>query len=360
MTVPNLQVLPPRFAPSVTKKVGADVTIARDLQVCPTCKIPTRIRVGGNPGHYVCLTPVQATGDDPIEEREVKGAFQLLEESIRASRKHPLLRVPRADRELPPWTIITETMRGEHRWRRRDVPGGTMVTVLDRNGSYPSAMGNVAVAANKLVHTGPLADLNPRGSAGIFQIPAFDWLEPGPHPLGEIADDPLADDRWWISTPHLALLRRLVRDGRIPQFGILDSWTGASVTNLFKQFSADMADARARAATHPAGYRDLKRQSSIAIRCLWPKGEGVRSPFWRPDWSVAVRAEAAVRHWARADQAVHNGAQLVRLGAVDEAAYVRPADAKRGWVPSCYTLGTHFGQVKIKDTVRAEVWNAGR
>lgn len=282
-------------------------------------------------------------------------AFRLLEESIRSSRKHPILRVPAEDRTGAPWTLIVEPMRGEHRWRRPGVPDDVLVRVLDRKGSYPSAMGNVPVATNKLHHTGQLEAYDPK-AAGIFLLERFGWPAGGPHPLGEIADN--RDRAWWVSTPHLRLVQRLVREGRIPPARILDSWTGVCATNLFKQYAADVSRIRERAAADPDAYGEAKRRTSIAIRCLWPSQ--VRSPFWRPDWSISVRAEAAVRHWVRADQAVTAGAQLVKLGSVDEAAFIVPAGADPGWVPAPYKVGTDYGHVAIKGTVTGLAFGGAR
>jgi hypothetical protein len=260
-----------------------------------------------------------------------------------------VLRIAKAEREIEPWALITETMRGEHRYRL-DAPAGRTVKILDRVGSYPSAMGNVPVAAASLQRTGEIHYSTE--NAGIYLIPRFDWPN-GPHPLGEIADQD--SEEWWVSTPHLRLCNRLATRGRIPPRRILDSWTNRAVTNLFKQFSADVSDLRLRARDDADAYGEVKRKSSIAIRGLWPKG--ARSPFWRPDWSISVRAEAAVRHWVRADEAIAAGADLVRLGNVDEVAFLIPPKARRTWLPDPYREGTSFGCVSVKGTALAAEWN---
>jgi hypothetical protein len=278
--------------------------------------------------------------------------FRLLQESITASRKRPVLRISLFERETEPWALITEPMRGEHRYRI-DAPAGRTVKSWDRNGSYPSAMANVPVAAGPLRHTAGIGYAT--GHAGIYEIPRFAWFG-GPHPLGEIADQ--ATDSWWVSTPHLRLCTRLAAQGRIPQFLIGDAWTAPAVTNLFKAFSAHVSELRETARPDEDAYGEVKRKSSIAIRSLWPKGS--RSPFWRPDWSVSVRAEASVRHWVRADQAAAGGAELVRLGNVDEVGFLIPPKARSTWVPEPYVEGTAFGYVKSKGTALAAEWNRPR
>lgn len=278
--------------------------------------------------------------------------FRLLTESITASRKRPVLRIAKAEREIEPWALITETMRGEHRYRL-DAPAGRTVKILDRVGSYPSAMSNIPVAAGPLQRTGEMPYST--GHAGIYLIPRFEWPD-GPHPLGEIAEQD--SESWWVSTPHLRLYNRLATRGRVPAPRILDSWTNRAVTNLFKQFSADVSDLRERARADEDAYGEVKRKSSIAIRALWPKG--ARSPFWRPDWSVSVRAEAAVRHWVRADEALTAGAELIRLGNVDEVAFLTPPRARSKWLPDPYVEGTAFGCVTVKGTKLAAEWNRQR
>ena len=330
------------------------VSVKDTLIPCLGCGIPTKIRVGGRPGHYKCvsqLTPAQEPELETEATPEQVSMFRLLQESITASRKHPVLRIARAERETEPWALITETMRGEHRYRV-DAPDGSTVKIWDRKGSYPSAMGNVPVAAAALRRTGRQGYNT--GYAGIYLIPRFAW--DGPHPLGEIAEQ--ETDGWWVSTPHLRLCMRLAAQGRIPQFEITDSYTAPSVTNLFKAFSAHVSELRETAQTDPEAYAETKRKSSIAIRGLWPKGS--RSPFWRPDWSVSVRAEASVRHWVRADQAITAGAQLVRLGNVDEVAFIVPKRARSTWVPEPYVEGKAFGYVECKGTKLAAEWNRPR
>jgi hypothetical protein len=335
------------------------VTIARVAVPCPCGRHDTKVRVGGQPGHFGCLARRSAAPQSAPDESERDAApeevsmFQLLQDSIGSSRKHPVRRVSADARALEPWPFITETMRGEHRWRV-DLPAGRSAKIFDRRGSYPAAMGNVPVAAPLLRHTGPIGYST--GHAGIYQIPRFEWAN-GPHPLGEIADQD--SELWWISTPHFRLCMRLAAHKRLPEAPrIVDSYTAASVTNLFAQFSADVFALRKAAEGDPESYAEVKRKSSIAIRGLWPKT--ARSPFWRPDWSISVRAEAAVRHWVRADQAVTAGAELVKLGSVDEVAFLIPPRARSTWVPEPFKIGQGVGYVDAKGTQTATQWNRPR
>lgn len=297
-------------------------------------------------------TPAFAEEAADLERADT--AMAVLKQTILQSRMHPILFIKAEHRDRAPWNLITEGMTGEHRWVRPDAAqlvedqGDALVYGLDRNGSYPSAMSSVIVVANLMHHTGAI-ERRDRNQAGIFLVTVPTWDEAGiGHPLGRLAERDTAQA--WVSTPHVILLERLAAAGRLPAVEIHDSYTGRGTSGLFGKFSAYVRDERRRlVGTDPAAYAEMKTQTSIAIRSLWPKS--TRSPFWRSDWSVSVRAEAAVRHWIRADQAVTAGATLLRLGRIDEAAFL--ADE----LPAPYQAGTGFGQVKGKTlTVDGEEW----
>lgn len=328
------------------------------LPTRPNVVRPQPVEKTVEPAAYVIDVRTGDTLDDVTEE-QVRSGFQMLKASVDASRMHPIPLIHKDDRCNEPWSLIHEGMTGEHSWSR-EVPArtSTEVLVLDRNGSYPSAMGSVPVAANLLTHTGPLDELPPK-TAGIFLvvIPNWDDARIG-HPLGKIADTDAGQE--WITTPHLKLLDRLAADGRIPAPVIRDSWTGRGTTGLFTAFSKEVQEQRLSAKDAIADgiegaedrYAEVKRSSSVAIRCLWPKS--ARSPFWRPDWSVSVRAEAAVRHWIRADQATQHGSAVIKLGAVDEVALIPPTHTDG--LPTPYVLGDRYGQVKIKERLSYGEW----
>jgi hypothetical protein len=285
---------------------------------------------------------------DPVTD-EVPGkwsAFAALKDSIAGSRMHPVRFVAPAARDRGAWPLLEahgELMVGEHRWTTAaDLPATGRAAVLDRNGSYPSACSSVTVSPSLLQHTGP--DGDPR-AGGIFLIdrPTWSRLDIG-HPLGKIVQDQ-DGPRVWVSAPHMALLRRLKIDVTVH-----DSWTGKPQGNLFAEFSQAVRDERYRARqeeTHDA-YIQVKRSSSIALRSLW---SSTRSPFWRPDWSISIRAEAAVRHWAVAYKAVLAGATLLQLGSVDEVVWLAPDGSDDTWAPAGYRISADFGGVKHKDEV---------
>lgn len=298
--------------------------------------------------------PESTVDDEGTETQQVNG-FRMLQDSINASRMKPILRIRQEDREQQPWSLVNERMTGEHRWwPLLDVDGQARIAVYDRRGSYPSAMSSVPVAANTLLHSGPL-DYRRNDQAGLFLVDEILWPETGiGHPLGRITMTP---GPWWITTPHMILLEKLAAAGRIPRPRVLDSWTGRRTDGLFTAFSKQVKAARAAARDDPDQFLQVKRTTSIAIRCLWPKG--ARSPFWRPDWSVAVRAEAAVRLWIRGEQVARGGVQLAGIGGVDELAVIVPSGIDpTGWAPAPLKLGHEYGEVDQKRLISAADWTA--
>ena len=348
-----------RTSPDQTTHPGCHLETAPD-QSCtdPGPNPPPPAEPAAGPGDTSDGETSGFAPEDEAVSRETVTALAFLKQSIMTSRMHPVLFIKAEHREQEPWSLVTEQMTGEHRWVHPIAADlhGISVVVLDRNGSYPSAMSSVVVVANLMHRTGPMprrgrADGKPQ--AGLFQIltPVWDPMEQGiGHPLGRIADR--GQETVWVTTPHMALLERLADEGAIPLPPILDSWTGRGTGGLFTRFSAFVRDERKRT-MGTAEYAEVKERTSIAVRSLWPKGS--RSPFWRPDWSVSVRAEAAVRHWVRAREATQAGAVLLRLGAVDEAVFVGSS------VPAPYREDTDrsggYGLVKRKAvTLDGEDW----
>ncbi len=311
-----------------------------------------------------------APGDEEDEpEGHVFPALKILKDSVRRSKMHPIPVVKREERDSGPWPLITEQMDGEPRWihpditvtraphvrangkrvRRDqfDVPDSFdagVLCLIDRNGSFPSACSAVPLAPNKLLHTGPL-DAYDKAGAGIYLIDIPQWNRTDmPHPLGRITDRLDENDRAWVTTPHIKLLLKLVRDGHLHAMpAIHDSWTGKANESLFKPFYE--ATRKARTELVQAGgdpYKAYKTRLSIALRLLWPKKPNQRSPFWRPDWRMSMVAEASVRHWTAAFKAVQEGHTLLALRNVDQAIFWTPPATP----PSTYRIGTGFGEVK--------------
>lgn len=296
----------------------------------------------------------QEPEEDEHPEAQKWPAIRELQAAIAKSRMKPLPRVNGAERENKPWSLVTEQMDGHFRTRSwtGEMPEGTEhVVLLDRNGSYMSACSSVPVAPNKLTHTGPLDVLQRKNRAGLVCIRNIEWTRTDiPHPLGRTVEKVGPGEPVWITTSHLEVLDQWAAKGvkGFPVVEVIDSWTGLRNTSLFEPYykwsmlvrEATSGEERARA----------KGAMSRAIRLLHPRK--ARSPFWRPDWHKAILAQAAIRHWIKAYQAVDQGAVLLSIGANDEVAFAVPAgEDPTLWVPPAYKLGAGYGEVKHKEVL---------
>jgi hypothetical protein len=307
---------------------------------------------------------------DEHPEAQKWPAIRELQAAIAKSRMKPLPRVPGIEREAKPWSLVTERLDGHFRSRSfsGEVPEDcTHVTLLDRNGSYMSACSSVPVAPNKLMHTGPLEITDRKNRAGLVCIENFEWTRTDiPHPLGRTVENVAPGEPVWITTSHLEVLDQWAAKGvpGFPVVKVIDSFTGIRNTSLFEPFYK--WSKIVREATSGDERVEAKRAMSRAIRSLHPRK--ARSPFWRPDWHKAILAQAAIRHWIKAYQAVEQGAVLLSIGAVDEVAFAVPAgEDPTLWVPPGYKMGAGYGEVKHKELlvqgepvmspVTVEQWN---
>lgn len=279
-------------------------------------------------------------------------ALRELQAAVAKSRMKPLPRVPGVERESAPWSLVAERLDGHFRTRSwtGEVPEGTEhVILLDRNGSYMSAMSSVPVAPNKLKHTGPLGTDTTarRGLAGLFAIRVPEWTRTDiPHPLGRAVEHVEPGGVALVTGSHMEFLDQWAAKGVLPVVDVVDSYTGNRNTSLFEPFYKWSRIVREQ--TSGEERVEAKRAMSRAVRALHPRK--ARSPFWRPDWHKAVLAQAAIRHWIKAYQAVEQGAVLLSIGAVDEVAFAVPAGEDPGlWVPPGYKLGAGYGEVKHKE-----------
>lgn len=311
------------------------------------------------------LPAPRAESADAGEEEELDDApeafpaIQHMKDGLKKSRMHPIPVVRKAERTTGPWPIATRQLSaGVHKWASvpaavaGDLADGWVVT-LDRNGSYPSACSNVPVAPNVLKHNEVLGELD-RERAGMYLIETEPWTDDR---IGSPLGYPVGDERTgWFTDSHLELLDKVGHP-----YTITESWTGNRNASLFEHFCDAVRDARAATWQDPERYVDVKRRSSIAIRLLYP--QTARSPFWRPDWWVAIVAQANVRHWVKAWSAVDKHKEfLLSIGGTDEVTYWTDSEDP-GWVPAGYKItepGTEpkFGSVKIKGRVPYTEWVA--
>lgn len=321
---------------------------------------------------------VPAAGEPTAEPPETGSqgrnpALDALGEAFAASKGHPVPNVRSELRSVPPWSVVGQAWTGRHRWvnprasewacddARTDTPAWHAL-VLDRNGSYPSVMGSVAVAPNVLTKADATRASELKGLAGVAlveELPAAlcaelpDTLDQGvgrgsdrPPMLGALTEGPV-----WLTAPQWEQALKL--DFDLP---IVEAWVGKRSTGLFAPFAKWAAGHRAAAREQSQHAYDVaKRQISIAARLLYPKDAGGR--FWRPDWWAAIVAEANVRLWA---MAVKCEAPLLAVHHVDEVVVAVPADSPDDYVPNPYKLGVlgEYGHVKITGRLPVVDWIA--
>ena len=118
-----------------------------------------------------------------------------------------------------PTSRYAKTKAGK-RVRLTSVPDGFgdgLLCTIDRNGSYPSACSAVPLAPNKLLPTGPLKEVG-KDQAGAFLITVPVWNHRDmPHPLGRLAERTDDQGRAWVTTPHVRLLQKLIKNDFITE-----------------------------------------------------------------------------------------------------------------------------------------------
>lgn len=344
-----------RYRPAATGPVAAGEAALPETSPGPAAGAPNGS--GGDPAAPEPM--VEQEEDEEQEEQPTPSAIQALKASITSSRKHPVINIRKEDRDQDRWQVMTQIIDGRHRWKWEGAVTDeetVEVVVLDDNGRYIAACSSVPVCANVPAHTGPLEEYNSK-FAGAYLIKPEPWgSEFMGHPLGMRAEKAIRDDApIWISTPHM---RFLAKRGQGWSGQILDSYTGPAATNLFEDYYRWAHQQREAHRDDPEQYAAVKRETSIALRVLWPKT--ARSPFWRPDYHQSVVAEANLRHWIAGAKAVEDGYPMVAMRNVDETVMLRPLPAPKDWVPPTFTVGLGLGQVKIKAVLPYREWKAKR
>lgn len=214
----------------------------------------------------------------------------------------------------------------------RDFEPGALVTVLDVNAAYLSAMGSTAIAHSHLVRTGPMRRLPDKADVtpGYYRITVPYWAFDGTivHPLGD-STRVQTEVGLWIAAPTLILLLELEHDGHLGFFEITDSFT-AQVSTEFRSWSErlrsirhecmdriEMAQTEMHRAQEMARYDAFKQGYSAALSMMLT---GEKCLTRRPDWAHTIYAQHAASTWRKAWRWTFTGCPLVGMGAVDEIA----------------------------------------
>jgi hypothetical protein len=269
---------------------------------------------------------------------------------------------PRWQPERPPAVDAARVMDG---WSwERDYEGE--VTVMDRNGSWPTAVSSVRVVHGEFEHTGPVEDVTGAPAPGYYKVRVYPWTETDlPSPLGS---ETVGEERW-ITGTRMHLLADLAAAGRWPDASASDSWTGTAVrlapwAHLIGECRRYALEVHGRESGAYDAVKEAFGQSmGLMYGSLDGEGASMRRKWncrsRRTDWVHAIKDQASATIWRTADKVrqLGDGMAPVSLRNVDEL--VLPAGAlaaaTEGDRPALRLdeSGTQFGTWKVKGT---EVW----
>lgn len=208
------------------------------------------------------------------------------------------------------------------------------LTYIDANASFVSAASSAGYAHGALEHTGALRGEGMR--PGYYLVDAHPWQDDRiVSPLGQAETGP----RVWIAYPTLEVIQRLARTGYWPEVAIHDSWTcpdsvrfrawATAVNNvrcaaLRDWHTAMVSGSEADEAEAYDWYENgVKLGYSQAFQMMLGPGQsGARSKVRRPDWYHTTLAQAAANTWRKTWKCVLAGYVPVRMGSVDEVAWL--------------------------------------
>ncbi|MET7575564.1 DUF927 domain-containing protein [Streptomyces sp. NPDC005492] len=301
--------------------------------------------IGGSPGRLRLLFAMEGN-------REQSGPFA------------PFLRrtSPRWQPERP---AVIDAVRVMDGWSwEREYEGE--VTVMDRNGSWPTAVSSVRVVHGEFEHTGAMEDVTGAPAPGYYKVRVYPWTETDlPSPLGS---ETVGEERW-ITGTRMHLLADLAAAGRWPDASASDSWTGTAVrlsswAHLIGECRRYALETHGRESGAYEAAKEAFGQSMGLMYGSLDDTAGVTRRKWncrsrRTDWVHAIKDQASATIWRTADKVrqLGDGMAPVSLRNVDEL--VLPAGAlaaaTEGERPALRLddSGTQFGTWKVKGT---EVW----
>jgi hypothetical protein len=205
-------------------------------------------------------------------------------------------------------------------WERKPNADEDPLCVLDANGSYLSAAASVEVAHGQLARSGRRQF--DRNVPGYWLVDDHLWN------LGQLVVSPIGtsrrgreDGRVWLTTPTVQLLAHLTEAGFWPGVDVHDSWTSRTRCRLRAWAGAVQQDRERALADGDADlYARVKLGYSQAVTMMGTEG---KSLLHRPDWALAIRAQAAASCWRAAWGAWLVGAPPVAMRKVDEVVFPR-------------------------------------
>jgi hypothetical protein len=304
--------------------------------------------------------------DDP-EIGEAPQRLRLLA-AMEGTREQPGAFAPFLRRTSPRWQperpAVVDAVRvmDGWAWEKEDHTGE--VTVMDRNGSWPTAVSSVRVVHGEFEHTGALEDITGAPAPGYYKVTVYPWTETDlPSPLG---NETVGEERW-ITGTRMHLLADLAAEGRWPDSSASDSWTGTAVrlsswAHLIGECRRYALEVHGRESGAYSAVKESFGQSmGLMYGSLDGDGASMRRKWScrsrRTDWVHAIKDQASMTIWRTADKLRTLGLTPVSLRNVDEL--ILPAGALEaatsGEAPALRLddTGTQFGTWKVKGV---EVW----
>jgi len=242
-------------------------------------------------------------------------------------------------------------------WERKPAITEDPLCVLDANGSYLSAATSVEVAHGQLARSGRRQF--DRNVPGYWLVDVHPWQHDrivSPLGTGTRHRD---EGKIWLTTPTVQLLQHLTDEGYWPGVDVRDSWTSRTRCRL-RGWSGAIAHDREKALAQGDTelYDRIKLGYSQAVTMMGAEG---KSLLHRPDWSMAIRAQAAASCWRAAWAADLAGHSPVAMRRVDELVFPRYAVASwwssGGTTPvRVDTTGRRLGTFKVKGVLSRGQW----
>jgi Domain of unknown function (DUF927) len=214
---------------------------------------------------------------------------------------------------LKPWKdglpVCVEMARVVEGWAWQRTGYSGPVTGFDRNGAWVAAAATVDVAHGALARTGDWDAASPL-HPGYYQVAVYPWTETGmPAPLGNAAPGTAA----WVPAPTMGLLRELAAEGRWPDDGAADSWTGEPVRlAAWAHLTRELRRYALEHYGHGSGaYEAVKEGFSTALSMLngtlaedtaMPRRVWKKCKAERIDWRHQIQTHSAVTMWRAMDR----------------------------------------------------------
>lgn len=228
---------------------------------------------------------------------------------------------------------------GAHHWRSTDIPAGTVVTVIDRNGSYLGQLGTADIPIGALREHAGRGPENEAGAHLIDHWPA--WHDPTlPHPGGSTPKGPRDAPVWILSAQLRLMLPFTGPDGPLEPFTVVRSFTGRS-TRLEK-LQADLRDARWMAIEQGDTEAEQFWKAVYSIGLATSGESSHNTQIWRPDWPPPIRGSFHANNWRAAKRARDHGLTVAALLHTDELHLVGDP------FHTCFTEGRKLNQWKRK------------